>query len=100
MQPFDTARQAINDLVIEWRVMGENNGQPIRTFNAYGHEARVVFGFDREWGSVVDHSGRLFPEDQEGAAIEYAERRIRERLLSRLDAAERLRDDLASLVSI
>lgn len=98
MQTFDAARQAINDLVIDWTVTGENNGQPIRKFNAYGHEARVVFGFDREWGSVVDQSGRLFPEDQEGAAIEYAERRIRERLLSRLDAAERLLSDLAPLV--
>ncbi|WJS87110.1 hypothetical protein [Paracoccus sp. TOH] len=95
-----TARSIIENLPIHWQANGENNGIPVRIWEGYGHEARVTFGFDRKWGAVVDHSGEIFPEDQEAEALGYAERKIRARLLSRLDAAERLREDLAPLVSI
>lgn len=94
---LEGARAIIESLPIQWNVIGEKNGKPVRVFNGYGHEARVTFGFDRRWGAVIDQSGKLFPEDQEAAAVEYAERTIRARLLLRLDAAERLRSDLAPL---
>lgn len=94
------ARSIIENLPIHWQTDGENNGAPVRIWKGYGHEARVSFGFDRKWGALVDHSGMLFPEDQEAAALNYAERNIRARLISRLEAAERLRKDLAPLVSL
>lgn len=95
-----TARAIIESLPIQWKVIGQNNGKPIRVFEGYGHEARVAFGFDRLWGAVIDQRGELFPEDQEAIALEHAERSIRSRLLARLAAAERLRADLAPLISI
>lgn len=94
------ARTIIESLPIRWEVKGENNGKPVRVFEGHGHEDRITFGFDRLWGAVIDQRGELFPEDLEAEALAYAENTIRARLLSRLDAAEKLRTDLAPFISI
>ncbi len=91
-------KEALASAPISWDETGENNGKPIRTFKGYGHSARVVFGFDRMWGAVVDNSGKLFSEEQEQEAISYAEKRIREKLIIRFEDAARFRDDITPLL--
>ncbi|MDE4098981.1 hypothetical protein [Phaeobacter gallaeciensis] len=91
-------REALEQAPIELAFVGTNNGKSRYYFEGYGHIAKVVFGFDRKWGAEVDNSGKLFDENCEAEAIAYAEQKIRDKLIARLEAAAKFRDDIAPLL--
>ena len=96
---FALLKKIAENLEIEWSVSGMNNDKPVRTFSGYGHTARVTFGFCNTWGAVVDYDGKIFEESQEKQAVEHAERKIREKLLNKIELAEQLMHGFVPLMT-
>lgn len=78
---------------IEWRIEGENNGEPIWRCTYGDYEARVNIGYDanKAWSALVNKSGQMhFASSADAKA--WAEKQIAARIAKRQsDAAETLR---------
>ncbi len=96
-QQFDLLRDEIGKLQITWEISGINNDKPVRTFEKFGCKARIAFNYDRNWGSVVNNRGQLFPEGEEAQAIKYAEDSIRAALLTKANTAQKILEEFKKL---
>jgi hypothetical protein len=95
---FDQLRDVIEHMTVELETTAKNNGQPVWVWEGFGHKIRVSFSFDDRWSVLVDLSGETFPASQMEEAKAFAVQRLKQKMIARVNAAEKLHNDMSDLM--